>query len=203
MPSLFAVVESHFDSAAGAPVSPPEQWVRLSAAPTPDDLERFFTSARLAKTPRSASRKRVLGDILSADCMPLSGGLAASDGHLTIYPSCCCGLESWREWLTLLSNSGSPWLGHDPSPWVEARQDQFLVWADGGLGEKSDPTMVIAFTRFELSEALVRVQLDLQAFRDRLSEWAAVALGDSRGQLARLFDRQFQISHFQISHGVD
>jgi len=102
------------------------------------------------------------------------GGLAAAGRLTVVYPSCCCGLEAWRDWYQLLSDGQSPWLGHDPSPWVEVRGEEFLVWPDGDVGEANEgDAQPIRFSKPELVASLASAERDLGAFADRLRDWAS------------------------------
>ncbi|MCA8900914.1 MAG: hypothetical protein KDA53_06645 [Hyphomonas sp.] len=96
----------------------------------------------------------------------LSGGLTAQKGAFKIEPSCCCGLEGWREWYWLLDGHGSPWLGHDPSPWVEAHDGQIVLHTDEG--EQGEALTVPAE---ELAAALNQARADLEAFAASLRAW--------------------------------
>ena len=64
------------------------------------------------------------------------GGFAAMEHGRFIGPSCCCGLETWQEWLDVLTIGRSPWMGHGPAPFVEILGDRVSIWADGGLGDE-------------------------------------------------------------------
>lgn len=96
----------------------------------------------------------------------LAGGLMARKGDFVIEPSCCCGLEDWREWYLLLDGRGWPWLGHDPAPWVEAKDGQFVLHTD--KGEQAETLTVPAD---ELAAALDRARADLEAFAASLRAW--------------------------------
>lgn len=67
----------------------------------------------------AGDRLTVLKQVVEAESLVLPGGIQVIDAQKTISPSCCCGLETWREWLDFLKTGKSPWLGHDPSPFVE------------------------------------------------------------------------------------
>src|SRR5687767_16032988 len=74
--------------------------------------------------------------IVEKERMIAPGGLLARDTEtgVVIPPSCCCGLEEWREWVSVPSG-GRPWLGHSPAPWIEQLDGTVRIWPDGGLGE--------------------------------------------------------------------
>ncbi|QLE44091.1 hypothetical protein FD723_29050 [Nostoc sp. C052] len=53
----------------------------------------------------------VLYRVIESETLILPGGLQVkSTANELIYPSCCCGLEEWREWLEFLTTGRSPWL---------------------------------------------------------------------------------------------
>lgn len=104
----------------------------------------------------------------------LLGGLAVIDGDIFIPSSCCTRFpESLMDWRQLLISGDKPWLGHDPSPWVEIQDDNFLVWPDGGMEEEKDPLDKPAcFNRTQLKVALENVQQDIRDFLVPLRSWA-------------------------------
>ena len=104
----------------------------------------------------------------AAETPILPGGLLVRAGALEIPPSCCCGLETWREWYDVAPGGTSPWLGHSPSPWVECRKDYALIHADEEMGAPS-PTVAVSYS--ELGEALAGAHAALRAFTRRLSQW--------------------------------
>ena len=120
----------------------------------------------------------------------LPGGLLARSGVLEIAPSCCCGLESWPEWRRVVDGE-SPWMGHDPGPWVEKVDDIFHLWPDGDAQGRQRIGEAIAFDATTLAAQLDRVTVSLQGFRRRLSEVIAAHLPDKADALAALFDREF------------
>ena len=132
-------------------------------------LEVAYVIAKLYKVAErfAAFRGTVAPDSIKALCAEfptsLSGGLAAIDGNIVIMPSCCCRIENWPEWKRLLDTGEQPWLGHDPSPWVEIQDDNFLVWPNGGMGEEIEASAKAPrFTRTQLKIALASVQEDIR-----------------------------------------
>jgi hypothetical protein len=99
------------------------------------------------------------------------GGFAAVDQEKLIAPGCCCGLETWKDWLSVLSSTHSPWMGHDPSPFVEVLADRVSVWADGGLGGKSRGGSPIVFSWREFESAVRQAATDLSEFEEPLRKW--------------------------------
>ncbi len=140
---------------------------------------------------RGGNVSEVLNGIInSQQRLILPGGLQVSDGEIAIAPSCCCGLETWREWLDFRFTGGSPWLGHDPTPWVEKVNDDVIrVWAD-----EDRHSLRIDFTRRLYKIGLAQVRQDLDDFLIIITDWAA-GLGLAEPErLAAKFDRCFSIS---------
>jgi len=131
----------------------------------------------------------------TADHFVLPGGLAFEDdaGRL-ITPGCCAGLETWREWSSVPADGGSPWMGHDPAPWVEEKGEILRVWADGGLSALKPGELHIDFRRDELAFQLRRVEGDLQAFLVRLEAWVNSVDPAVTAAFASRFDQMFQIT---------
>lgn len=116
----------------------------------------------------SGSIEKATHAVMTADALVLPGGLMVRAENIEIPPSCCCGLEDWREWFSVEPGSISPWLGHDPSPWVECKPDLAVIWADSNLGDKS-PCVPVSYSDLEAGRQSART--DLIAFTARLSSW--------------------------------
>jgi hypothetical protein len=119
------------------------------------------------------------------------GGLAAVHHDAEIAPSCCCGLEGWREWERLLTDGQQPWLGHDPSPWVEVNGREFTVWSDGGDDGGIRGATSVRFTAEQLQAALQAVERDLVAFGECLRRWPGSCDRRSGEALVAAFTRTF------------
>ncbi len=131
--------------------------------------------------------------IIEAESLILPGGISAcSDGCIPIVPSCCCGLERWRDWIKFLSTGENPWLGHDPSPYLKRDGQLIHVWSDGCLGQMED-AYSIDFTRLQFHYSLSLVHTDLRDFLILLGQWAG-SLGFNNSQaLVNKFDSCFLI----------
>ncbi len=95
----------------------------------------FAQLAKYNQIELTGDKQVALDQILAAESLVLPGGIqvVCKDRDTTISPSCCCGLETWRQWIDFLQTGESPWLGHDPSPWVEGLGDVVRIWSDGGM----------------------------------------------------------------------
>ncbi len=192
-PTLWAVIESPSEVPPYVGPTPARPWpshVRLHSG-TSDELIALVVG-QLLQYGHSATKPSSIAELLAKFPGVAPGGLTATDMRQSIYPSCCCGLETWHEWKDLLNHGTQPWLGHDPSPWVEAKGEQFLVWPDGGMGEAPTEGMhPVLFTNCELHRALDEVERDLAAFVDRLRTWCRTRSPEAADQLAARFQQAF------------
>jgi hypothetical protein len=196
---LQAVIE--FDSVEAESACPWElseidelSWIRLSAEMTQPEIGAFFAQlAGYNQIDRSQSRDAILAEIIAADSLALAGGIQAVFEDQVILPSCCCDLESWREWQDFLQTGETPWLGHDPSPWLEQVGDVIRIWSDGGLGDSMKNAFKIEVARFELEQALQVVERDLLGFRFCIESWCEVIGFERASELAQKVEQCFQI----------
>lgn len=133
--------------------------------------------------------------VLEAESLQLPGGLQASQEGREINPSCCCGLEGWREWLWCLESGESPWMGHEPTPWVEWQGGVARVWSDGGMvGLPGDHAFAIQFDRECLASELDRVSRELVEFLSLVEAWAVTTGWPDPRALCRKLDSCFGIT---------
>lgn len=142
------------------------------------------------------NKQTVIEQILKAESLALPGGIQViCEGQSTISPSCCCGLETWREWIDFLRTGETPWLGHDPSPWVEMQDDVIHIWSDGGI-EPASKAFSISVSRSHFEKTITLVERDLQAFLFCIESWAQeVGIAES-SKLFQKFDECFSIRRF-------
>jgi hypothetical protein len=188
---LIPVVETGYDGERFNWVPDADhRWVELTSATGAGVIARVV--AMLAVYNRIADAdtiEEVAAALEGAERLILPGGLIASDGGVAILPSCCCGLESWRDWAEVAPGAASPWLGHDPEPWVECGPDRAIVWED--IGDTPNLRSVSA-SYPEIAAALRAAQADLAGFTERLSEWLSSHAPANRG-LADRFAEQFHV----------
>jgi hypothetical protein len=114
----------------------PFSWIRLSGEITYSEIGLVFVQlVQYNKLDLSGESQTFLKQIVEAESLVLLGGIQAVWADKVIPPSCCCGLETWRDWQEFLKTGETSWLGHDPSPWLEIRGDLIRIWSDGGLGK--------------------------------------------------------------------
>ena len=151
----------------------PFSWIRLSGEMTEQEIGSIVAQlVQYNQLEFSEDSHLVLDRILTAETLILPGGIQSVFGDQIIDPSCCCGLETWREWQAILTTGHSPWLGHDPSPWVEANNEQIRIWSDGGLGESTQNALRIDISRSTFRQTVQNVEQDLQNFLSCVESWA-------------------------------
>jgi hypothetical protein len=133
--------------------------------------------------------------MIDAECLIASGGLRIRDttNGVVVNPGCCFGLENWRDWLDVV-HGGTPWLGHDPSPWIEQAGQTILIWPDGG--EQATPPLgpPIEIPTIELLELIDAAQHQLRDFLGLVEPWADMLQLPRPQELLTVLDRHFHIA---------
>jgi hypothetical protein len=196
---LYAVIEApyyqdEFIFPWDVPVFDSFSRIRLSGEMTYPEIGLVFAQlARYNQVDLSGESQTVLNQILEAESLVLPGGIQAVWADKVISPSCCCGLETWRDWQEFLKTGETPWLGHDPSPWLEIRGDLIRIWSDGGLDESIKNAFYVEIKRSAFREAIQSVERDLQGFLFCISSWAIEVGFQQSDELFQKFDRCFHI----------
>lgn len=101
----------------------------------------------------------------------MSGGLLFQEDQHIIMPSCCCGLEQWKEIVSDIQAKRKPWLGHDPWGTCIYENDKTIVCSDDVNSYKTEEKEKIAanlvqitFTDSELDRFFHQIELDMQEF---------------------------------------
>jgi len=200
-PELHPVVEAPWFE--GVPPWPwpiadckPFSFIRLSGDMT--DLEVGSVMAQFVGCNDAESEPTVAGLLtaeIEREAVSLSSGIQVSGSGREINPSCCSGLEEWREWFECLTSGRSPWMGHDPTPWIERAGNIVRVWSDGGynLTPKAD-AFAIEFERDRFVAELKRVEQELRAFLLRVGAWAEAVGFQDGPALCRLLDVHMRIT---------
>ncbi|MDJ0705407.1 MAG: hypothetical protein QNJ46_19155 [Leptolyngbyaceae cyanobacterium MO_188.B28] len=171
----------------------PFSMIRLCGDMTYPEIGLIFAQlAQYNQIELTNDKQAVLEQLLEAESLVLPGGIQILSEEKVIPPSCCCGLETWREWINFLKTGNSPWLGHDPSPWVESQGNVIRVWSDGGI-EPIKNAFYVDVSRPYFKRALMLVEQELQAFLFSIESWAQnVGFTGSNG-LFQKFDDCFKI----------
>jgi hypothetical protein len=172
----------------------PFSWIRLSGEMTYPEIGLVFAQlVQYNKVDLSGESYTVLKQILETESLVLPGGIQAVWADKVISPSCCCGLETWRDWQEFLKTGETPWLGHDPSPWLEIRGDLIRIWSDGGLGESIKNAVYIEIERSAFRAGIQSAEKDLQAFLFCIGSWALEVGFEQSDELFQKFDQCFHI----------
>lgn len=102
MPHLEAGVEILAPFEAPWPLGRPEsRWVRLWSGTTYEEVGTVIAEIiRCGRGPDSIDGKPsddMLFELMAREIVVVGGGIAARDANASIAPSCCVGLEQWRE----------------------------------------------------------------------------------------------------------
>ncbi|WP_156051828.1 hypothetical protein [Allokutzneria albata] len=176
------------------PVADPGAMIRLSAGISAPQVGAVMA----ALVPEDSSPREIaaaLRAITEREHLVAPGGLLARDTWtgVVIPPSCCCGLEEWREWMSVPSG-GEPWLGHDPSPCVELLDGDVRIRPDGGLGEDRPPAeQAITASLADFAAQLHSAHQDLVSFLDAVGRWARELAPQVAGDLVAKLDESFEI----------
>ncbi len=171
----------------------PFSMIRLWGEMTNPEIGLIF--AQLAKyngIEITNDKQAVLEQIIEAENLILPGGIQTVSEDQVIPPSCCCGLETWREWRDFLKTGDSPWLGHDPSPWLESKDDVILIWSDGGMMPVKNAFHIDA-SQSDFEQALKLVEQDLQEFLFSIESWARDISFARAKELFHKFDECFNV----------
>ncbi|WRZ88123.1 hypothetical protein OHB54_03095 [Streptomyces sp. NBC_01007] len=180
---------------------PPWRFMALSGRMSP--LEVGTALATLADyNSRAGDDDRPVTDageairrLLRVDRVVAPGGLRVHDTRtdVTVTPGCCCGLEDWRAWLDV-ADGDSPWLGHDPSPWLEHADGVVRLWPDGGDAQEAPSGDSIEIVVGDLPQILHSVQEGLNGFLTLAEQWATRRVPTLAADLAARLDEDLTIS---------
>lgn len=147
--------------------------VNLSKLSTLEDAVLFFTllcGYNNVDVDRECAA--VLNELITTDEVAIRGGIAFEDKDKVILPSCCCGLENWRDVLEAVLSKKSVWLGHDPFPSVEYVDNTVRIWSDDFSGvmrkdlseQELQKMYYIEYNRDDLIKKLQSIEIDLLDF---------------------------------------
>jgi hypothetical protein len=112
--------------------------------------------------------------VIEYENLIVGGGIQAISESSVISPSCCCGLEEWRNWLQLNPENTGIWLGHNPFPWIEYRSSENVmrIWSDVVNESNANEVFYIDFAYAHFQQCLHQVESDLNDFLQVLNNWA-------------------------------
>lgn len=173
------------EAPAWVPPVTAKTWIVLNADTSLDDVARIvarvaeYVSDCLPASPDEAAQVIALAEVVV-----VSGGLIVTGNGFRSEPSCCCGLEQWREWYGVKPGGSSPWLGHDPTPGVECGETEAVICSDS-----TDEAARLTVSYLDLAVALAEADADLTAFLSRLDVWRrAAAISQALDVVGRFAD---------------
>lgn len=174
-----------------API-PPLEMLWLHGDNTDEEVGSVLAAlARPVNATLEMSDFLVFHQLIGLERLTAQGGLAVlKAGQVVISPGCCFGLEDWREWQRAIANERTPWLGHDPSPWIDFSDGAVVrIWADEGTHADH-----VELTRGQLQQGIESAHRDLQDFLGRFESWLRDRDYRETDRLVELFDRSFAIT---------
>ncbi|MBL8558351.1 MAG: hypothetical protein JNM47_06485 [Hyphomonadaceae bacterium] len=181
---------SHSLPFAWAKADPAHAWLALSGASEDADIALLVgILARGNDVPAGATLVEAIDLLGEAAPFTVDGGLIIRAGDFGVEPGCCGVLSDWRGWVDLAPGAPTPWMGHDPAPWVETAPEVALIHADGGT-ENDRPVdgEHIRVSYAEIAEALAAAVGDLEGFQARLEDWLARHAPQDRAFGPRFWD---------------
>ncbi|WP_319115504.1 hypothetical protein [Streptomyces caniscabiei] len=113
-----------------------------------------------------------LHGLLTMPDLHAAGGFRVTDratATVHVEPGCCCGLETWRDWLEVLDGSGFSGFGHDPSSAAERVGDTVRLTFDA---DAKDGSPVIELPVDDVRALVTGAQQDLRDFLGLAGDWA-------------------------------
>ena len=127
---------------------------------------------------------------LERERLLLPGGVVATDdaSGIEVAPGCCAGLEQWHEWTDFLVDGQSPWLGHDPSPFLESVGGNVDICCEQG-----EPTVSVRLTLSlaDFTQELAAVESHLRAFSPQARKWADEMIPSHAARLIARWESAF------------
>jgi hypothetical protein len=138
---------------------------------------------------------QILRNLANARGLIAPGGLRARDTakDLEITPSCCCGLEAWREWREVV-DGGAVWLGHDPTPWIEQLGPTIRIWPDDSTPLQTAGESAIEIALTDLAELIDAAEVQMKGFLEQVRSWAVGLHHPEVEHLVAALDRSFHIT---------
>ncbi len=168
------------------------RWIELGPGCSLEDAARVVAIIASYGKDLPGSARQAADLIADSACPAVAGGLIARDGDFELVPGCCCGLESWRDWYGVRPGGHSPWLGHDPGPYLECGSERVTLWPDEPDTNRKVPMRSLTVSYPEFEAALAGAAERMAGFVPRLEDWALEADAWSEG-LAEGFRKSFRV----------
>ncbi|MEK4434601.1 hypothetical protein [Paenibacillus sp. FSL K6-2862] len=149
-------------------------YLTLSGKCTSSEVELFLIHLfGYSNTNIDQSMEDTFNELFANESVAILGGVAFYESEEKyIMPSCCCGLEQFKEIYNSILNRESPWLGHDPLPEITYKDNMAFVWSDDPDSNDRSDVFHIDFKFEEILSCLEQSQYDLKDFIDKpLFDW--------------------------------
>jgi hypothetical protein len=172
------------------------EFVILDGDSSEDDVELFLIELLGYNNINIEQDKNlIIKEILSEDEVVIAGGILFIGDYMKIFPSCCCGLESWKEILDAAIGKSSPWLGHDPYPCFEHVENNIRIWSDDFNKNQSKDIYFIECDRDILIEKLKLIRNDLIKFsKGPLYKHMVKHVSAYADQIVQQFEKWFSLN---------
>jgi len=131
----------------------------------------------------STEPTEIVARLMRREDAVIGGGLVAVKGDYRLFPGCCCGLESWRDWQGLRPLSqNAVWLGHDPNAWVDSTGPKAVLHNDQSKGLEA-----LEVDYAEIEAAAHQAGIDLEEFMLALELWlTGLNIADAEAVCAKI-----------------
>ncbi|WP_141504599.1 hypothetical protein [Paenibacillus luteus] len=168
------IIDPYYEIPLWLPEAERKETIYLSKNSSVEDVVLFLTLlCGYNHLDINVEPHEVVQQLIVQEKVAMSGGIAFEGNNKRILPSCCCGLEQWREVSDAVSNKKGVWLGHDPLPTTEYLNGSVRIWSDDyfGIYKQKQPTehekQAMYFIEFEhdvLINKLRGIETDLIEF---------------------------------------
>lgn len=149
--------------------------IKLYKHTTPEEVDLFLialfgeNSVEFSENPRGDLEKLITE--YEENGLICAGGIVFYDQDTIIYPSCCCGIESYMEVVEQIQKEETDiWLGHDPFPTVEYAEKEIIIWADAipkiqdnaGIDKNKIPSII--YEKEDLKQKLSELNKQVKEF---------------------------------------
>lgn len=100
----------------------------------------------------------------------LMGGLVFEHNGVVIKPGCCSEFQSWKEIFARIDKKESVWMGHDPQPWFEFKENNLALHRENLLEQNTFIYMAYS----DVAVLKTKIIADLCAFFEKVKQWVHI-----------------------------
>ena len=142
-------------------------FIEMTGNSTLNDINLFIAS--LLSFNELSLDSKFLDSLFIKDELALSRFIFKKD-NISIRPSCCADFQDWTGVIQAIKTKKSYWMGHDPNPWFEFKDEEIILWSD----EKAINNTVysIQFTQQKFEQQLIEAKQELYSFWELVKQWS-------------------------------